>query len=341
MRYLFLLCFAVNLLNAQPSSSSQDAALAGHDPVWLARGERRLGKPEHSAAHGYYTYIFASAESRAEFRSDPERYSIQMDGACARMGPASGAGSPDRWAVHAGRIYIFASDQCRASFVREPDSYLDPPEPAKAVNAEMGEIARKWLARAREAHGVNSAMREYREVSSRRIEAGMLTRTYRWSYSGEITEEFDYPKYGLYGDTVTVEKGVYFVKGKQEPHRPAQYRERARQLWRHPLALLSDSHAGVPAAWPEREGSEAREIGIDRFGATTRLGIDPATFRVVSMRYRGRGPEMTLGEIVDRFSDYRSVSGVLVPFRRESTFNGKPWPERARTLDSAEVNPAP
>lgn len=324
-------CVAVALCAQEPP------ALKGFDPVWLVRGEERAGKAEYALTHGYYSYLFVSAETRAEFAREPERYSIQMDGACARMGPASGAGSAERWAVHAGRIYLFASDQCKARFLREPDSFLDPPEAPREVSAEQAAEARRWWERARRAHGITSAVTGYREQSSRATQNGVIVRTYRWGAPDTITEEFDYPHYGVYGDTVTAQGGVYFVKGKREEHRPSQHKARGHELWRHPLVLLL---ARYEAMWPARESGSVQEVGIERFGTAMFMGLDGKSGRVVHLRYRGRGPEMTLGEIVDTFGDWRSVHGVWTPFRRESTFDGKPWPERTRTLASVELSAA-
>lgn len=91
------------------------------DAVELVRtGADVPGLSEHSVVHGAYTYRFRNAENKATFAADPARYEIQLGGACARMGPLSGAGSPKLHAVHDGRIYIFASGACRQAFTKDP-----------------------------------------------------------------------------------------------------------------------------------------------------------------------------------------------------------------------------
>ncbi len=77
--------------------------------------------------HKRISHHFATAASRKSFESDPERYEIQLKGACAfmaRNGAPPGSGDPDRYYVHGGRIYIFASENCRDSFKVAPSRYL-------------------------------------------------------------------------------------------------------------------------------------------------------------------------------------------------------------------------
>ena len=117
-------------------------ALRGHDPVALCAGEQLLGEEALRFDHGRYTYRFADAERLKVFRADPERYSIQRGGACARMGPLSNVGNPDYWAVYEGRIYIFSSRECHNGFLKDPDRYLEaapeltpPSEPSRQKGA--------------------------------------------------------------------------------------------------------------------------------------------------------------------------------------------------------------
>jgi putative intracellular protease/amidase/YHS domain-containing protein len=109
------------------ASAVSPPVLRGLDPVLLARGREEPGRGDLVERHGRYTYAFASGETRDEFRSHPERFAIQLDGACAMMaksGAGPGSGDPDRFLVHEGRIYIFASEMCREGFAHDPKSYL-------------------------------------------------------------------------------------------------------------------------------------------------------------------------------------------------------------------------
>lgn len=116
---------------APRETASPSEALRGLDPVRLAKGEEVQGLASLAVERGGYRYHFASAADRQAFQSDPERYEIQLKGACAFMaghGAPPGSGDPDRFYVHRGRIYIFASENCRDSFKAAPERYLPQAE---------------------------------------------------------------------------------------------------------------------------------------------------------------------------------------------------------------------
>ncbi|MBM4013781.1 MAG: hypothetical protein FJ293_02315 [Planctomycetes bacterium] len=95
--------------------------LRGLDPIELIDGREVEGAPELAVDHGGFRYHFISEDTRELFLADPERYGVQWDGACGRMGPLSGVGHPDRFAVWNERIWLFASDQCRTGFLKSPE----------------------------------------------------------------------------------------------------------------------------------------------------------------------------------------------------------------------------
>lgn len=108
-------------------ATSPAPALRGLDPVRLASGVEIQGQESLEIERGGYRYRFATGADRETFVGDPERYEIQLRGACAFMaehGAPPGSGDPDRFLVHRGRIYIFASENCRDSFKADPERYL-------------------------------------------------------------------------------------------------------------------------------------------------------------------------------------------------------------------------
>lgn len=112
---------------AAPAAAEEPPVLRGLDPVLLCQGKEKPGLPSLALDRGGYRYLFASEADRGVFESDPERYEIQLKGACAFMaksGAPPGSGDPDRYYVYQGRIYIFASENCRNSFKAAPDRYL-------------------------------------------------------------------------------------------------------------------------------------------------------------------------------------------------------------------------
>jgi protein tyrosine phosphatase (PTP) superfamily phosphohydrolase (DUF442 family)/YHS domain-containing protein len=109
---------------AAPPRSGQ-LALGGLDPVLLVEGKEAKGEAKYSMARGAFEYRFFSEETRKRFAGTPERYTVQLEGACARMG-APVPGDPQLWLVHDGRIYIFGSEECRKEFRSNPAKYLKP-----------------------------------------------------------------------------------------------------------------------------------------------------------------------------------------------------------------------
>ena len=100
-----------------------------------------------------------------------------------------------------------------------------------------------------------------------------------------------------------------------------------------------------------RRGAEFAAVGAVKVGDATveqvdatigrvrvRLGIDPATGRILTLAFRGRGGEHTYGQIVRTFSDFRSVGGLTLPFKTNGTFDGEADPTQSSTAESIVVN---
>jgi protein tyrosine phosphatase (PTP) superfamily phosphohydrolase (DUF442 family)/YHS domain-containing protein len=100
-------------------------AVRGLDPVLLVAGQETPGEAKLALTRGNFEYRFASAENKAKFEKEPERYEVQLNGMCARMGPPV-LGQPERFAVYEGRIYLFGTENCRKEFFADPAKYLKP-----------------------------------------------------------------------------------------------------------------------------------------------------------------------------------------------------------------------
>jgi YHS domain-containing protein len=89
--------------------SSDRIAIRGYDPVAYFRdGGPRQGKPEFSVQHGGATWRFASAENKALFEAEPERYLPAYGGFCA-YGTSRGylvKIEPEAWSIVDGRLYL-------------------------------------------------------------------------------------------------------------------------------------------------------------------------------------------------------------------------------------------
>src|SRR5689334_13823610 len=96
-------------------------ALEGLDPVMLVQVKEAQGEMNLTLIRGQFRYFFANAANKTAFEQDPARYEIQLNGACARMGPPV-YGNADLYTVYQGRIYIFGSGECKKRFDAGPEN---------------------------------------------------------------------------------------------------------------------------------------------------------------------------------------------------------------------------
>ena len=92
------------------SASGTRIALNGYDPVsYFDPGRPEKGTPGFSFAFDDAEYWFKSAEHRAKFAADPERYAPQYAGYCA-LTLARGVkaeADPEAWTIADGKLYVF------------------------------------------------------------------------------------------------------------------------------------------------------------------------------------------------------------------------------------------
>ena len=106
-----------SMANAAPR-----VALKGYDPVsYFTDGKPEQGSKDFTFAFDDTTYWFKSAEHKAKFASDPERYAPQFDGYCAVMlsrGHKVEA-DPEAWAITNGKLYVFAGKPGGQKFAKD------------------------------------------------------------------------------------------------------------------------------------------------------------------------------------------------------------------------------
>ena len=111
--------------------SAEGLAIRGYDPVaYFREGGPRQGKPEFSVRHGGATWRFASAEHKALFEADPERYLPAYGGFCA-YGTSRGylvKIEPEAWSIVDGRLYLNYDLGVRETWARDTAKYLDRSE---------------------------------------------------------------------------------------------------------------------------------------------------------------------------------------------------------------------
>ena len=113
---------AVNTLG-----SRERIAIRGYDPVAYFRdGGPRPGRPEFSVRHGGAIWRFASAEHKALFEADPERYLPAYGGFCA-YGTARGylvKIEPEAWSIIDGKLYLNYDLDVRQTWLKETAAYI-------------------------------------------------------------------------------------------------------------------------------------------------------------------------------------------------------------------------
>ncbi len=107
--------------------SSDGLAIRGYDPVAYFRDRGpRLGKPDFTVQHGGATWRFASAEHKALFEADPERYLPAYGGFCA-YGTSRGylvKIEPEAWSIVDGRLYLNYDLSVRAAWLGRTKTYI-------------------------------------------------------------------------------------------------------------------------------------------------------------------------------------------------------------------------
>jgi YHS domain-containing protein len=322
--------------------------LEGLDPVLLTQGKEVQGDEQFAVARGRFRYLFAGAETKAAFEREPARYEIQLGGTCARMGPTV-QGNPDLYYVHQGRIYIFGSPACAKTFKEAPGKYLEA-DTAAATPATDDALrrGRALVEKAVEAAGGASkvdGLVSYQEKGSvgAHTQQGVteIKTALFMVYPDRVRQERTLP-FGTVA-TVLAPAGNFFAAPRStgdiiEEQRAALQK----QFMLNPLAILrARREAGFKAAavGASKVGEASVEaVDVSFGGVRARLGIDPATGRVVTLSYRGRGDTGAFGEIVQTFSDFRTVGGLTLPFKTVGTFDGEPAPAQTSTVESIVVN---
>lgn len=321
-------------------TASKTAALEGLDPVLLTEGQEVPGKASITAQSGSFLYQFSTEETRDRFNKDPERYGIQLEGACARMGPPVG-GSPDTYWVYEHRIYVFGSAECYKRFSANPEKYLDSAQAKPVWNptAETRSQGKALLRKAIEAMGGADkldAVHSYIETQHPEGPAGEATVTnsiripdfYR---NDTVTASF---KYG----TLITPDSAFRLAGDEGTPVPKSFGDVMRtDSKRELLAILLSRNSKGFDVYHAGRSNGADQIAVNNLGSISKLMIDPASGRISALVWNGRSPD-GFGELRLVYSDYRDVGGLQLPFRAERMFDGKPVPG-AWTVESYQFNP--
>jgi hypothetical protein len=115
------------IASAQALPAGRRIALKGHDPVaYFEEAQPRKGSEAFWFAFDDAVYLFASAERRAKFVADPERYAPQYAGFCAG-GVSKGyktEADPEAWAIINGKLFLFELKE-RVPMFKQDTAFID------------------------------------------------------------------------------------------------------------------------------------------------------------------------------------------------------------------------
>lgn len=295
-------------------------ALEGLDPVLLAQGKEEPGKAEFTATHGRLRYVFTSNATKEQFLKDPERWSIQLEGACARMGDPV-QGSPDSYYVHEGRIYTFGSPACYRLFKENPTKYLALPVQWNPKKEDLQKGA-ALLTEIRTSLGL-AKMSGWIEKRTSGPTQRTLTAKFPFSIEAEATN----PRFS-FRESLTRDKVEQTVQDRLIVKEGAAARATRAGYSRDFLWLISGSLEAVPEA--------AGGVGV--YTGAEIVTIELKDKRPVSARWKGRGLDGAVAELRIVYDDYRQAEGGgLIPFRGEVFVDGQAAPQLSWVIESCSI----
>lgn len=303
--------------------------LKGFDPVELIDGREVEGDEAWSATHGTCRYRFVSEDNRDLFLSDPERWGVQWDGACGRMGPLSGRGAVDRFAVWNDRIWLFASDACRTGFLKAPEKLqpLDeaPPEGDAAAQA----AGRALLDKAAAACGDAAALDALTSIHLRQRLAATSggatsegTRDVWLAFPGRYRFEESWGGQP-YGHALSAGAAKQFDRSGEWALGPVSTTAAQRDALHHPLWLLREraNVIAVPAGTDTIDGQPVELVTVHAAKQNVTVALDAKSGRLVELRWSGltaRG----IAPIVARVTEWRPVGKLVLPVRVQTVAAG-------------------
>lgn len=319
------------------------------DAVALASGTEVAGDADLYVDRHRFRYLFANADNRVAFVNAPEKYEIQLGGACARMGALNTGGRPELFAVHDHKLYLFASEACRSGFLAAPEKLLATADPGFQVSEQEQARADQLLDLAEAAMGGKENLNRLttlRQVFDRqvtyddksyRVIDGLAIEFPRQRI--RVLQQWDGDTYGRYS---VGEQGWFIRGGALVPMHASQLREHLQLVNRHPLVILkSRSRPDFVARLVDADTDAERDIHLVQVhfsGCTSTLGIEAATHRIVTVAYHGRGPSMALGDVQDSYADFETHNGIQLARQQSVSFAGKPVDSKTQRFTSLEVS---
>jgi YHS domain-containing protein len=345
LRLLLTLVFLTAITPLAADVPEPVLALKGNDPVALIDGKEQPGDEKIELTHGLFRYRFTTEANKKLFQSKPEEYGIQLGGACGRMGPFSGNGSPGRYFVHNRRIYVFASESCRNSFKLDPVGHIELPNPVpegtdvqKRRGAELVELALKGFGGANKVDGLRSLEARSTWVYGQGKNETVAKHNVFWSAPDlfRVEDVFN----STYGFTLNGKKGIQIEGKKHWPLAPSLRDVARRQMLRQPLVVLTQrkqpGFIAIARGKETLDGVAVELVDVALDGATSTWYLDSNTGRILEVAYEAQRTKNGLNVV--KYSDFRHVDGLMVPFASTESFNGKVVNDPVKKVDSYIIN---
>ncbi len=111
-----------------PVYSTGGVAINGYDPVaYFTEGKPVEGSPEHTVDWEGAKLQFASAENKAMFEGNPEKFAPKYGGYCAYAVSKGYTASTDpaAWSIHEDRLYLNYSKSVRALWAARKRHHIE------------------------------------------------------------------------------------------------------------------------------------------------------------------------------------------------------------------------
>jgi zinc protease len=136
---------------------------------------------------------------------------------------------------------------------------------------------------------------------------------------------------------------AFMITPQGEQPMPASMRQQAEDQLAHvPVLLLRQrtqpGFEAVAAGEGKSGDTTTALLAVTFKGRTSTLGIDPQSGRVLSVAFRGAGPDGVPGDMVQTFTDFRPAGGVTLPFAQTTAMNGET--NATSTLTGVTINAA-
>jgi YHS domain-containing protein len=106
------------------NADTNGVGLHGYDPVaYFTDGKAVKGDPQYHSKYDGATYYFQSADDKAAFDKEPQRYVPQYGGYCAMamtMGKLED-GDPNYFFVYDGKLFLQRNEKAHMMFSKDPE----------------------------------------------------------------------------------------------------------------------------------------------------------------------------------------------------------------------------